>query len=60
MVVPCIWFEIRINYQLDAIEIFIYLARHVSSLHAHLQKQWKIQFPIHAPYGVLGVARCRS
>ena len=39
VVVPCIWFEIRINYQLDAIEYLFTLARHVSGLHAHLQEQ---------------------
>ena len=37
-----IWFEIRINYQLDAIEYFFTLARHVSGLHAHLQQQWML------------------
>jgi len=30
--VPCVWFEIRINYQLDAIEYLFALARHVSGL----------------------------
>ena len=40
VVVPCIWFEIRINYQLDAIEYLFTLARHVSGLYAHLQEQW--------------------
>ena len=43
MVVPCIWFEIRINYQLDAIEYLFTLARHVSGLHAHLQERVAVQ-----------------
>ena len=42
MVVACIWFEIRINYQLDAIEYLFNLARHVSGLRAHLQEQWML------------------
>ena len=42
VVVPCIWFEIRINYQLDAIEYLFTLARHVSGLYAHLQEQWML------------------
>jgi len=42
MVVPGIWFEIRINYQIDAIEYLFTLARHVSGLHAHLQEQWML------------------
>ena len=42
MVVPCIWFEIRINYQLDAIEYVFTLSRHISGLHAHLQEQWML------------------
>jgi len=46
VVVPCIWFEIRINYQLDAIEYLFTLARHISGLYAHLQEQWMLQFPL--------------
>jgi len=42
VVVPCIWFEIRINYQLDAIEYLFTLARHVSGLYAHIQEQWML------------------
>ena len=42
VVVPCIWFQIRINYQLDAIEYLFPLARHVSGLYAHLQEQWML------------------
>ena len=52
MVVPCIWFEIRINYQLDAIEYLFTSARHVSSLHAHLQEQWTLEFPLHMQHMV--------
>ena len=51
---------IRINYQLDAIEYLFTLARHVSGLYVHLQKQWMLQYLTYATYGVLGVARCRS
>ena len=39
MVVPCIWFEIRVNYQLDANVYLFILARHVSGLYAQLQEQ---------------------
>ena len=42
VVVPCVWFEIRINYKLDAIKYLFTLARHVSGLHAHLQEQWML------------------
>ena len=42
VVVPCIWSETRINYQLDAIEYLFTLARHISGLHAHLQEQWML------------------
>jgi len=31
-------------------------ARHVSSLHAHLQEQWMLNFFTYTVYGVLGVA----
>jgi len=34
--------DVRINYQLDAIEYLFTLARHVSGLHAHLQEQWML------------------
>jgi len=39
VVVPCIWFEIRINYLFDATEYLFTLARHVLGLYAHLQEQ---------------------
>jgi hypothetical protein len=42
MFVPCIWFEIRINNQLDAIEYLFTLARHFSGLYAHLHEQWML------------------
>ena len=59
MVVPCIWFEIRVNYQLDA--IFVYFSSTCFGLIR--PSSGAIEFIIsftNAAYGVLGVARCRS
>ena len=44
------WFEIWINYQLDATFICVLSARHVSGLYAHLQEQWMLQYLTYAAY----------
>ena len=59
MVVPFIWFEIRVNYQLDA--IFVYFSSTCFGLIR--PSSGAIEFIIsftYAAYGVLGVVRCRS
>ena len=57
MVVPCIWFEIRVNYQLDANIVYF-----SSTCFGPIRpSSGAIEFIIpftNAAYGVLGAARC--
>jgi len=50
MVVPCIWFEIRVSYQLDANICFFfcfYFSSTCFGLYAHLQEQYTHTFNPH-------------
>ena len=60
--VPCIWFEIRINYQLDAIEyLFVYFSSTCFGLTCPSSGAMDVRiFFTYAAYGVLCVVRCRS
>ena len=57
MVVPCIWFEIRVNYQLDANIVYF-----SSTCFGPIRpSSGAIEFIIsltNTAYGVLGAARC--